>query len=117
MGAEARANPFNKWRNAAADGISQFKVYDAYGRELALDDLLLWPTKPVVEWRVREVRPSLRPDQPGLTLTLMALAQIVVPGGTPMLDLVKILDAAQVRERLKLPEEPPAEEPQPEPQP
>lgn len=101
MGQDARANPFNQWKTAEKDGVSQFKVYDGYGREIGKDDLLLWPSKTHVEWRVQEIRPSLHPQQPGLQMVLVAVSPLIVQGGVPLLDVFKVLDAEQVRDKLK----------------
>ena len=95
MGAEARSNPFSQWKRET--GATIFNVYDRFGRQIGIGDMITLPEVGDVVWRVTDVRPILDPKAPpGLChLQLAAVIMEGVQGGAPLANIVKVRDALE----------------------
>lgn len=119
MGAAARNNPMAQWRKDQA--VSQWEIYDQYGRQINVGDVVMWPGIPTITWRITKTRPIMHPQAPtGLVeVTLVAAMVEGMQGGVPTGLLVKVRDAAeymtpeQIEAMKQGLEVPPAEPPPP----
>jgi hypothetical protein len=96
MGAEARANPFATWKRT--EGVRDTEAYDCSGRLLQVGDVVHLVGKHDVMWRVSSVRPILDARVPPGTVELSLTTAFVtgIPGGRPIADVLKIIDAGEI---------------------
>lgn len=96
MGQAARHNPFNRWRTAEGD-LSQFKLYDRFGREVGAGDVVYLMEKRDAMWKVEEIKPVLDPQAPPRLLQITLTSIIVAPlsGGVPTGDILKVMDVEE----------------------
>lgn len=111
MGAAARSNPFGAWKRDG--GARHTEAYDCAGRLIGPGDMVHVFNKQDVMWRVVKTKPILNgpPNQPPLVeVTMVATFITPVPGGMPLGDCVKVMDASDFPDHLQVPREPGQEE-------
>lgn len=97
MGAAERNNGFNKWRRGDHTN-PQYALYDMYGRLCLEGDTIILPNGGVVQWRLAEIKPDLRPGPQGAPIAILTLAAVMKPVvmcGGPNMDFIKIRDLAE----------------------
>lgn len=98
MGRDARRNPFGGWKKRPGDGAGvPTTAFDRFGRELQAGDAVYLIGKQDAMWRMSEVTPVLEPGAPAglVRLTFTSLFSTAVPGGVPVMDVIKIRDAEE----------------------
>lgn len=106
MGRDQRRNPFNGWKKSQE--ITPRQVYDRFGREVQLHDIVQIPGHPGTLWRVVEIVPDMSPQAPGPNIqkvTVTAVESFGVPGGAPILDLIKVRDREEYMAAAAAPEQ------------
>lgn len=98
MGAAARRNPFNRWRQESA--VTSTKLYDRFRHEIHEGDLVHLLGRSDVMWRVQKCAPALAPNAPPgmVELQLVAVFALGLPGGQPITDMVKVQGVEELRE-------------------
>jgi len=89
----------NQWRKS--EHIEAFKLYDRFSREVVPGDAVMLFNKWDTAWRIANIElvlPTHPQDPPAhLKVTLAAVFINAVPGGTPMGDMVKVMDASELQ--------------------
>ena len=96
MGHEARRRGFDRWKPRNGTAVAA-QIYDRFGREIGVGDILLVSTEQIRFWQVQEVRPALEPGIPAgmVHLVLTAVFASAVKGGQAIGDLVKVQDVGE----------------------
>lgn len=114
MGIAERMNP-RSLVNQATTGVNKFGVYDHFMREVQEGDIVFLPGKQDTFWRISKIAPVLRPDAPPglMEVTLVAAFVTGLPGGAPIMDMIRLRTRAEVEGSLPAapPPAPPAEPP------
>ena len=91
----------SRWKKE--DQVKEFEVYDRFGRLIQKGDLVLLIEKRDIFWKVVEVKPILDPtlidpraQAKPVQITLVTSFATVVPGGTPIGDLLQLVNAASM---------------------
>lgn len=92
MGRESRRNPTAQRRHA----MVTTQIYDRFEQPLREGDIVLLLGKGDVFWRVTKAAPSLRPGATigAVELAMVAIWQGSLPGGRPIVDLIRVRSAA-----------------------
>lgn len=95
MGRDERSNPFLKARAVA--GLLKTRLYDRFQRPLQEGDVVHLIGRGDIMWRVQTCTPSFEPSVPPGTmqLQLISVLQLGLPGGVPVTDMIKVLDAPE----------------------
>jgi hypothetical protein len=95
MGAAARSNPFNQWKQTTQPTV--YDAYDEWGRAIGVGDYVILAQHGAVMWRVVQTRPVMNPQAPAgiVELTLTAVTALGIAGGQPQPGLIKVRDAGE----------------------
>ena len=98
MGRDERQSRFNQWRRE--EQVSKTSAYDRFGREIREGDVIHLIGKGDLFWRVAKVSPVLTPQAPPGMVEIHLTAAFItgVPGGQPIGDVIKCVDAQEAEE-------------------
>jgi len=97
MGQADRNNPTAQWMRAHTGAATRGELYDQFGRQVQIGDMVCVGNHPGEIFRVASTKPVMRPDVPA-GLVEVQLVQVVVQmmdGGVPIGGLVKVRDASE----------------------
>lgn len=104
MGREARAHEAMVAAMKEAAGIHQGAIYDRYGRELQVGNLVHFDQSYEGDWILLEARPALEPDMPrgAVHVLFMVERRLTLQGGMPTPGILQAMPSKLRDDQIEL---------------